>query len=98
MTTQLRDYHVRPEHWDRFLEAWLRQVPPLRARRGFEVEAWAIPEEHRLVWFLSHPGTTEDFEAADRAYYDSPERVAFAPDPREFLLSADHHFVERVSL
>ena len=98
MTTQLRDYRVRQEAWEAFLEAWRRQVPPLRAVHGFEIEAWTLPSESRLVWFLSYPGSPDDFEAADRAYYDSDERIAFDPDPREFLERADHFFVERVSL
>lgn len=98
VTTQLRDYRVRPDAWERFLDAWRRQVPPLRAAHGFEVEAWTVPSEARLVWFLSHPGTVEEFEAADRAYYDSGERLAFDPDPRQFLERPEHFFVERVSL
>ena len=31
------------------------------------------------------PGHAEDFEAADRAYYSSPERAAFDPDPVRHL-------------
>ena len=98
MTTQLRDYRVRPDAWDRFLDAWQRQVPPLRAAHGFQLEAWIVADDARLVWFLSHPGSVEEFEAADRAYYDSDERIAFDPDPRQFLERADHFVVERVSL
>jgi hypothetical protein len=79
MSTQLRDYRVRPEVWEQFLDAW------------------AAPSESRLVWFLSLPGTVQEFEAADRAYYDSDERIAFDPDPREFLERADHFFVDRIS-
>ncbi|MCA1588726.1 MAG: hypothetical protein LC744_08820 [Chloroflexi bacterium] len=98
MTTQLRDYRVRPDAWDQFLDAWRRQVPALRAAHGFEIEAWTVPSDSRLVWFLSYPGSTVDFDAADRAYYDSDERRAFDPEPSQFLASNDHFFVERVSL
>ncbi|MEP7082059.1 MAG: NIPSNAP family containing protein [Chloroflexota bacterium] len=98
MTTQLRDYRVRRGAWEPFLEAWRRQVPLLRGAHGFEIEAWALRDDHRLVWFLSHSGSVDEFEAADRAYYDSEERRAFDPDPREFLERADHFFVERISL
>ena len=97
VTTQLRDYHVRDGAWDQFLDAWQRQVPPLRAAHGFDVEAWAAPSEGRIVWFLSYPGSTDDFEAADRAYYDSDERRAFDPEPSQVLESREHFFVERVS-
>lgn len=98
MTTQLRDYRVRPDAWEQFLDAWRRQVLPLRAAHGFEIEAWTVPSEGRLVWFLSRPGTVDEFEAADRAYYDSDERRAFDPEPSQFLESNEHFFVERVSL
>lgn len=97
-TTQLRDYKVAEGKWDEFIAAWTAQVPPLRAARGFTIEAWASAEVGRLVWFLSYPGGVEEFEAADRAYYNSPERLAFTPDPRDFLVSSDHHFVERLGL
>ena len=98
ITTQLRDYRVDPADWDRFIDAWQRQVPPLRATHGFTVEAWMAPAEGRLLWLLSHPGSVEEFEAADRAYYDSPARLGFDPDPRSFLTRSEHHFVERLSL
>lgn len=98
VTTQLRDYHVEPAAWKQFLAAWCRQVPPLRAVRGFQIEAWAVVAEARLLWFLSYPGTVDEFEVADRAYYDSPERLAFDPDPRKWLSRAEHQFVERLSL
>jgi hypothetical protein len=98
MTTQLRDYRVKPDAWNRFLDAWQRQVPPLRAVYGFQVEAWTVPAEARLVWLVSYPGSVEEFEAAERRYYDSDERAAFDPDPRQFLERADQFFVERVSL
>ena len=98
VTTQLRDYRVRPDAWDEFLKAWRRQVPPLRAAHGFQVEAWTCPKDARLVWFVSYPGSVDDFEAAERAYYDSDERAAFDPDPRQFIEHADQSFVERVSL
>ena len=97
-TTQLRDYRVDPADWDRFIDLWQRQVPPLRASRGFSIEAWIAPARGRLLWLLSYPGDVAAFEAADRAYYDSPERLAFDPDPRALLTHSDHHWVERLSL
>lgn len=98
MTTQLRDYRVDPARWDEFIAAWTAQVPPLRATRGFTIEAWAAPEVGRLLWFLSYPGDVAAFEEADRAYYDSPERREFSPDPRSLLTRSEHHFVERLAL
>jgi hypothetical protein len=46
---QLRDYTIKAGELERFLEAWRNGVPPLRARFGFEVQAWVVPDESRLV-------------------------------------------------
>lgn len=90
MTLQLRDYRVDPAHLDEFLDAWRRQVPPLRRTHGFEVRAWVVPDEARLVWIVSYRGSREDFEEADAAYYASAERGAFDPDPRQWLVATQH--------
>lgn len=96
MTTQLRDYRVDPAHLDEFLDAWRRQVPPLRRAHGFEVRAWVVRDEARLVWIVSHPGSREDFEKADAAYYASAERGAFDPDPRGWLVETHHAWLTPV--
>lgn len=85
-TAQLRDYRIDSEHFDEFLAAWRRQVPPLRERHGFGVQAWLVPGEPRLVWVLSYEGSREAFEEADAAYYESPERQSFDPDPRTWIV------------
>jgi heme-degrading monooxygenase HmoA len=90
MTFQLRDYRIDPAHLDEFLDAWRRQVPQLRQAHGFEVRAWVVRDEARLVWIVSYPGSREDFEEADAAYYASAERGAFDPDPRRWLVATHH--------
>ena len=84
---QLRDYTIQDGHFDDFLAAWMAGVLPLRRRFGFDVEAWTVPAESRLIWILRDrgPGTFDD---ADRAYYDSPERAAIDPDPAQWIAEA----------
>jgi hypothetical protein len=90
MTFQLRDYRVDPDHLDEFLDAWRRQVPPLRGAHRFGVSAWVVRDEARLVWIVSYEGSQADFEQADAAYYASAERGAFDPDPRQWLVETHH--------
>jgi hypothetical protein len=82
MRYQLRIYGVPPGRAEDFAREWREQVVPLRRARGFEVVGgWIEEGGDRFVWIVGH----EDFEAADRAYYESPERRAFDPDPARHL-------------
>jgi hypothetical protein len=56
------------------------------------VGAWAIPEEDRFIWILSH----DDFEAADVRYYDSSDRRSIDPDPARHVATAVHLFMSAV--
>lgn len=86
MATQLRDYRIRSGELDRFIEEWRTGVAPLRRANGFEIRgAWTVPEEHRFVWLLAHPGGWDAFDAADAAYYASPERASLEPDPARLI-------------
>ena len=82
---QLRDYGIAAGHLDDFVAAWTRGVLPLRRAAGFEIRAWTVADESRFVWLLRYdgPGT---FEAADAAYYDTPERAALDPDPAQWIV------------
>ncbi|HEX5239367.1 MAG TPA: hypothetical protein VFW20_00035 [Candidatus Limnocylindrales bacterium] len=86
---QLRDYHVQPEHFDEFLGEWTSIVLPLRRAHGFSVLAWSIPDESRFVWLIGWDGPGS-LEAADVAYYASPERKAVTPDPSRLLIERRH--------
>lgn len=80
MQTQVRVYTITPGELDAFVEEWRAGVVPLRRRFGFEVlHAWASLEDDTFVWVLGYEG--DDWQAAERAYYDSPERRAMDPDP-----------------
>lgn len=64
-----------------WLEEWRQNVLPLRRRFGFDVlGAWV--SESTFVWLLGHDA---DYDAADRAYYESDERRALDPDPARHI-------------
>ncbi len=85
-TTQLREYTVKPGQLDAFVDVWVRRIRPLRERTGFVIEgAWTIPAEERFIWIVSHDGPA-GWEAANKAYYESPERTSMDPDPASFIL------------
>ena len=53
---------------------------------GFSIErAWTVVDDSRFVWLLSHAGDWDAFEAADRAYYDSPLRTSLVPNPARLI-------------
>lgn len=86
MAIQLRDYRIQDGALDQFIEEWRTQIAPLRRQKGFTIEGtWKIPEESRLLWLLAYPGDWDAFEAADRAYYESPERARIRPDPARLI-------------
>jgi hypothetical protein len=80
---RLRIYRVTdPARW---LDEWRERVAPLRRAHGFDiVGAWLDEEAETFVWLLAH----EDYEAADNAYYASPERGALDPDPARLIVES----------
>ena len=83
MRRQLRVYRIAPGEARRFADEWSRSVRPLREAFGFRVPAaWVSDEDDLFTWLLEHDG---DFESADDAYYQSPERSAFDVDPRRLI-------------
>jgi hypothetical protein len=86
--TQLRDYRIVEGAMDAWAEAWRTQILPIRRALGFTIDgAWTVVDEDRFVWLLSHPGSWDDFEAADARYFASPERAALDPDPAGLIES-----------
>ena len=95
-TTQLRDYTIKPGQLDRFVEVWRTSVRPLREKTGFVVEgAWKVPSEEHFVWIVSYD-RPDGWEAANTAYYESPERKAMDPDPASFIISQRTAFIDPV--
>ncbi|HEX5247979.1 MAG TPA: NIPSNAP family protein [Gaiellaceae bacterium] len=81
---QLRMYRIAPGEVETFVREWREHVRPLRESMGFEVLGPWVGEDDRFVWIIGH----EDLEAADAAYYASPERAAIDPDPARLLTEA----------
>jgi NIPSNAP len=90
---QLRDYRVKTEELDEWLAEWREQVYPLRLASGFEVVgAWIAREQNRFVWIIGH----DDLQAANDAYYASPDRAAMDPDPARHLARVEETRLERI--
>ena len=82
MEFQLRRYRIRQGCLDEFVTVWREQLVPLRESFGFViVGAWTIPEENEFVWIVAH----ERMETASAEYYESPDRTAVSPPPRDLL-------------
>jgi hypothetical protein len=86
VATQLRSYRIADGAIDQFVSEWRSQLAPLREAIGFTIDgAWTVVGESRFVWLLSHAGSWDDFAAADRRYFDSPERARVDPDPARLI-------------
>jgi NIPSNAP protein len=84
--TQLRDYRIVAGAMDEWVAEWRARIVPIRRSVGFTIAgAWVVEEESRFVWLLSHPDGWDAFEAADAAYFASPERASLDPDPARFI-------------
>ena len=95
-TTQLRSYLIKAGQLDTFVELWSKSVRPLRAKKGFVIEgAWKIPSEDRFIWVVSYAGA-DGWEAANAAYYGSPERKGMDPDPATFIVGQSTSFIDPV--
>ena len=91
MRFQLRMYRVRPGEMDEWIREWSEQVLPLRRRQGFSVLGpWVAREEDLFVWLVGH----RDLEAANAAYYASPERRSLDPDPARHLAETNAWIVQ----
>ena len=86
MQWQLRIYRPKAGELDAFTREWREHVLPLRRAHGFEVIGPWVTEDGRFVWIVGH----DDLRAADEAYYASPERAAFDPDPARLIEDAQH--------
>ena len=88
MELVLRIYTIRPGEMAEWLDEWREHVLPLRRRLGFTVlGAWVTDETDTFTWLLGYEGP-DGLEAANAAYYDSPERGALDPDPARHIAEA----------
>jgi hypothetical protein len=96
MEYRLRIYEVKRGELQAWIDEWRRLIRPLREELGFRVVgAWVDAETSTFVWLLGYDGEG-GYEAADAAYYASPERSAIDPDPARHLESTRQLKVEPV--
>jgi hypothetical protein len=80
----VRIYEVKEGAIEAWLSEWRDVVVPLRDRFGFRVTgAWVSADDRTFVWTLEYDG--DDLDAANEAYYNSPERASLDPDPARHL-------------
>jgi hypothetical protein len=95
MRYQLRQYTVKDGAMEQFIAEWRERIVPLRQRYGFTVVgAWKQADDRLFVWIVGHDG---DFDAADRRYYESPERQALDPPPTRHLEEVSTRLLEAVA-
>lgn len=96
-TRQFRRYAMIPERFDRFLVWYFAGVPAIRARFGFTVE-WCVIDRERahFDWIVSHPGTVEEFLAAEREFEASEEWGAYLATVDPSLEALETSFVDVV--
>jgi hypothetical protein len=92
MQWQLRLYRAKAGELEAFVREWREQVLPLRRAKGFDVLGPWVSEDNRFVWIVGH----ENLQAADAAYYESPERESIDPDPARHLAETEHLLLEEV--
>lgn len=88
MEFQLREYTIEADRLDDFVREWRELVLPLRVSLGFGVFGpWVEREANMFVWIVGYEG---DIQAANDAYYVSPERAAMDPDPTRLVVESRH--------
>ena len=86
MAAELRDYRIVQGALDQWVAEWRSRIAPIRRELGFTIDrAWTVKQDGPFVWLLSYPGDWEAFEAADRAYYHSPQRTSLDPNPARLI-------------
>lgn len=96
MTSQLREYTIKPGEMDEWIQEWRSHIVPLRVKAGFKVlGAWRVDGTDQFVWIISYDGPNE-WKDADADYYTSPERKALNPDPARHLASTTQRLMSPV--
>jgi hypothetical protein len=96
MQDELRIYSVRPGSMENWLREWTARIRPLREKLGFTILGhWVVDGQDEFVWILRYSGPNS-YEAANRSYYESPERKALDPDPARHLVATAHRLMTPV--
>ena len=98
MTTQLRRYTIHKDKLDAFIDAWTRQVVPLRKKHGFRIDgAWITRDRNEFIWILTYDGP-EPWQKKVDDYLSSPERKSMNPDPSQLVAKIEELFISPVNL
>ena len=83
---QLRIYTIAEGKMDEFIAGWREHVVPVREKHGFHVVgAWTEEAKSEFVWLVRYDGP-EGYQAADEAYYRSPDRANLSWNPRVYIV------------
>ncbi|WP_337844495.1 NIPSNAP family containing protein [Thermus sp.] len=92
MRVEMRRYTLKEGAKEGFQEVFLGVIVPLRRALGFQVLGAYWLSEREFLWFVAH----EDFEEAEKAYYEHPERKKV--NPAQFIEAMETRFVEALPL
>lgn len=96
-TTMMRRYTTDPQLLDEFVQFLRTEVFPAREQRGFTVESvWLSAEKEELTWFVSRPGTREEFDRAEKEWEESEERARIFDGRPAYVLAKDIRPVTRL--
>jgi len=87
--SQLRIYTLRPAVAHEWVRLFRQHLVPLREQHGFSVDCAYLAEDGgRFTWVTSHD-CPDGWEAAEAAYYASPERSAIPFSPGDYIEAHD---------
>lgn len=96
-TTWMRRYTLDPQLAEEFVQFLRTQVIPAREELGFTVESmWLDSESAELTWFVSRPGSAEEFAAAEQHWEQSEERARIFADAPAYVTAKDLRQVTRL--
>jgi hypothetical protein len=83
--THLRLFTIDKGRLDEFSDAWVKTVYAQRTKMGMKIPfAAKIPATNQFVWLITYSGR-EPFEKIEQAYYNSPERKQYSPNPQQWI-------------
>ena len=87
--SQLRIYTIHPETAEEWVGLFHQHIQPLRERYGFSVDGSYLSDDRtRFCWITSHD-CPDGWEAAEQAYYASPERSALPFTTSDYITGHD---------
>lgn len=93
---QLRIYQLHPGAFDEFYAYWRDNIAPAREANGFTIlSAWYDAEANEFIWVVRWDGEGS-FEAADAAYYASPERSKLPMSFSQYIASSTVRMIETI--